>query len=614
MTTACVHTGWENVLLFVMMMMVIATPMVQTKNGLPQTECPMKCRCSRERATCVNQGYKYIPSFPENTTNLIFNGNFISVVSAESLANLTNLRLTSIQLNNNSITHVHSDSFILLQNISRLELMYNELTRVPTFCGNPNVETLPYLEQIRLSNNLLTSIDHGDFDGSCLPKLSIIYLNYNLIKLVPNNAFSYLPALKRLEMNRVSLAYPAKAKFPLFAPFAFNISSLRYLDISNRIHTFYTTHNASTFFKNCPGLTVLKMNNIDLYTDDENVLKTLLSPLKKLQDGSFVRTSIRTFPPGLLSSMADLRKVDFTYCKISSLNMETFSNLKNMSHILMPYNTITTVNQSSFPEDVLKSVKLLDLSSNPFACTCNLVWFVNWIKQNKAKMLMYPHNYYCYTPAEWFDRRLVNFDPSYRSCHPISPYVIMAISTCSGTFVIFLVSFIIYRYRWDIKYHIYMMRARKKGYEDIGDNDEFLYDAFVAYSHEERKWVLSQLIPKIEDIEHFKLCLHERDFQIGKFIIDNICDEINRSRKTLIILSNNFTKSQWCQLELALAQKRHLEEGNAHLVVVLIDAIESKNMSNSVRVLLNTTTFIEWTIETTGNELFWGRLINALQS
>jgi hypothetical protein len=39
----------------------------------------------------------------------------------------------------------------------------------------------------------------------------------------------------------------------------------------------------------------------------------------------------------------------------------------------------------------------------------------------------------------------------------------------------------------------------------------------------------------------FKLGLHERDFEAGKYIADNIIDVINRSKKIIFVISSSFT-------------------------------------------------------------------------
>ncbi|ESO87342.1 hypothetical protein LOTGIDRAFT_107312 [Lottia gigantea] len=138
-----------------------------------------------------------------------------------------------------------------------------------------------------------------------------------------------------------------------------------------------------------------------------------------------------------------------------------------------------------------------------------------------------------------------------------------------------------------------------------------LYDVFVSYSAED-DWVLDNLVPQLEGNEGMKLCIHERDFQPGRLIIDNIVESIENSRRVLIILSNNFARSEWCQFEMTLAQKHVLHQAMEPLCVVLLEDIDSENMSNSLHALLKTTTYITWYNDAENIHLFWDRLKNSL--
>ena len=81
-----------------------------------------------------------------------------------------------------------------------------------------------------------------------------------------------------------------------------------------------------------------------------------------------------------------------------------------------------------------------------------------------------------------------------------------------------------------------------------GDAPEKIYDAFVSYAHQDSEWVLDSLLKRLEEPSSSracapcKLCIHQRDFVVGKPIIDNIIDSIAASRHTIIVLSKNFVQ------------------------------------------------------------------------
>ena len=45
--------------------------------------------------------------------------------------------------------------------------------------------------------------------------------------------------------------------------------------------------------------------------------------------------------------------------------------------------------------------------------------------------------------------------------------------------------------------------------------------------------------------DSMNLCLHERDFYIGKTIADNIVASLEESRACIVVLTKAYTKSRW---------------------------------------------------------------------
>ncbi|CAB1328384.1 unnamed protein product [Coregonus sp. 'balchen'] len=52
--------------------------------------------------------------------------------------------------------------------------------------------------------------------------------------------------------------------------------------------------------------------------------------------------------------------------------------------------------------------------------------------------------------------------------------------------------------------------------------------------------------------------LYNRDFQLGKVIVDNITDSLYGSSYTLCLVSRHYPRGNWCSLELRLATLRLL--------------------------------------------------------
>ena len=55
----------------------------------------------------------------------------------------------------------------------------------------------------------------------------------------------------------------------------------------------------------------------------------------------------------------------------------------------------------------------------------------------------------------------------------------------------------------------------------------------------------------------YKFCIHQRDWKVGDKILDNISNSIQDSYRTIVLLSNSFLASRWCQHEFDEAYKEN---------------------------------------------------------
>jgi len=145
------------------------------------------------------------------------------------------------------------------------------------------------------------------------------------------------------------------------------------------------------------------------------------------------------------------------------------------------------------------------------------------------------------------------------------------------------------------------------------DERPYDYDVFVMFSSEDFEWVSEQLSPQLEREGNLRLCLHFRDFAFGQEIITNIAESIESSRKCLLIVSNAFSRSNWCQYEMSLAQNGMLRKDRHNLILVLLEEINDIDMNPRLRHEMSRSTYAEWTDHVVGKQLFWERLIQALK-
>ncbi|XP_065087548.1 toll-like receptor 6 [Ochlerotatus camptorhynchus] len=171
-----------------------------------------------------------------------------------------------------------------------------------------------------------------------------------------------------------------------------------------------------------------------------------------------------------------------------------------------------------------------------------------------------------------------------------------------------LVAFIIYISKWEyIKYFCIIVRnatvlsllkhkneslLRKQSLTSVAGC--YMYDVFVSYSEQDRQWVLDELLPNLEKTEDIAVCLHERDFQVGVSILENIIHCMDQSKTLLLVMSESFLLSHWCQFEMHLAQHRLLETRREQLILVLLEDIPKIKRSKTLQYLMKTKTYIIW--------------------
>ncbi|ESO99000.1 hypothetical protein LOTGIDRAFT_142370 [Lottia gigantea] len=178
---------------------------------------------------------------------------------------------------------------------------------------------------------------------------------------------------------------------------------------------------------------------------------------------------------------------------------------------------------------------------------------------------------------------------------------------CIFSIVTLLLISVVYKYRLAIKYQIYIWRHPRP---ERGTN--FDYDFFVCYSVDDEDWIWDELQPNLEGDEYIKLCIHQRDFKGGKLIVDNIVELMESSRRVLIILSNSFAKSSWCQFELSVAQDLVLDSILEPPTIILLEEIKTEHLSNTLNALINNTTYVPWSNHTDDSSEFWQRLKLAI--
>ena len=125
--------------------------------------------------------------------------------------------------------------------------------------------------------------------------------------------------------------------------------------------------------------------------------------------------------------------------------------------------------------------------------------------------------------------------------------------------------------------HVSMMLSNSVGNLREQKTKQTPYDAFVSYSSHDEGLVVRELAPYLEEERQcrpgYRLCVHYRDFAVGASIAEWIISAVELSKRVIIVLSDNFLNSEWCQYEFQTAHHQLLEERKNRNIMVLLHDI-----------------------------------------
>ena len=568
--------------------------------------CSMNGTSNVPRLKTLNLLHNLIYSISKRTfdclpflTELNLGENNISTC-AKSLKQLESLM--KVDLSRNRINSCNS--YFLPETLETLNLRSNYLTEVPNFCSMNGTSNVPRLKTLNLLHNLIYSISKRTFD--CLPSLRELNLGENDIERIPSNTFSSLTRLQDLFLTNMKLKLRSVERN------AFSIPSLIQFNFEQNHFKFsFRGETKEVGLNKCTNLEVLDLSYNHLPKWIQGA-KKVFGRLLKLKFLYLRNVFWNLIPDGFFKLFPIVEIVTLSNNGITKLNHTLFSDPSQIKQLLVEANQIAQIANDTFTHQFWQRIKKFDLSSNPFLCECSLLWFRDKLRTSAKKFSQYPGQYKCLSPPERKGVYLSKFDMTSDDCKEKSELLTVLLLSGSVCLVAIMSISAVYKGRWHIRYWIYLLRYRRSEYRRLGEV-EFRYDAFVIYADDDSDFVHDTLLPKLEGEEHHRLCVHFRDFQPGKIIVDNIVESMSNSRMAIVMLSKSFCESRWCKFELIIAQDRWLNNESDALLIVMLEDLESDHMTPDLRALIRTTTYIMWTEDSLGQRLFWEQILNTLR-
>ncbi|XP_072192457.1 toll-like receptor 2 [Excalfactoria chinensis] len=423
------------------------------------------------------------------------------------------------------------------------------------------------LEYLDLSANLLgdQSLEHSACQGAW-PSLQTLNLSQNSLsdlKMTGKSLF-HLRNLNLLDLSENNFGeIPDVCEWP---------ENLKYLNLSST---------------QIPKLTPCIPSSLEVLDVSANNLQDFGLRLPFLKELYLTENHLKTLPEA--AAIPNLVAMSISRNKLNSFSKEEFESFKQM--------------------------ELLDASANNFICSCEFLSFIHHEAGIAQVLVGWPESYICDSPLAVRGAQVGSVYLPLMECHRS-----LLVSLICTLVFLFILTLVVVGYKYHAVWYMRMtwawLQAKRK--PKRAPTKDICYDAFVSYSENDSNWVENIMVQQLEQAcPPFRLCLHKRDFVPGKWIVDNIIDSIEKSHKTLFVLSEHFVQSEWCKYELDFSHFRLFDENNDAAILILLEPIQSQVIPKrfcKLRKIMNTKTYLEWPPDEEQQQMFWENLKAALKS
>ncbi|XP_023215104.1 toll-like receptor Tollo [Centruroides sculpturatus] len=553
-----------------------------------------------------------------------------------------------LNLNHNQITNINPFTFMLKTNLTRIDLTYNLIRNLDM--NSLRLQTVDIPPQIFIAGNPF----YCDCTMEWLQRINNLDTSRQYPKIVDLDSvmceFPFTRHHKSLPLSKANTSnflcnYKSHC-FALCHCCEFDACDCEMVCPENC--TCYADQTWNTNAVDCSGGNYtsiplrIPMDVTALYLDGNDISQLTSHTFigrKNMRVIYLNNSQILTINNRTFNGLTSLRTLYLNHNRLSILHGFEFETLYHLRELYLDHNEIVTVTNVTFIP--LKSLEVLHLhhnriaeyqvwmlslnrhlsdvrlGNNPWSCGCRYVEdFYDWLQSTKQvqdveSVRCSSNQTHGLLIRSFNSSTLCNNRSSitYFQAVFIEDYIPVMITAPSVLLLVVFVLVIACIYRKDVKVWLFTKYGIRLFHRNnYTPENEKLFDAFVSYCKKDEAFIAQILAPELEcGNPPYRLCLRYRDLPSAGYVAEAISEAIECSHRTIVVLSEQFLKSEWCRFELKTAHRESQRNPKHRLVVALLDRVSFKEMDPDAKMCFHSSPVIRW-----GDKRFWEKLRYSL--
>nr|ADZ13670.1 Toll-like receptor 10 [Capra hircus] len=560
------------------------------------------------------------------------------------------LKVTYINLPKSPFTSYGSQQNLILENaktsillLNKVDLSWDDLFLIFQLVWHTSVE---YFQIQHVTFGGKVYLDHNSFDYSntVMRTIKLEHVHFRIFN-IPQESVYLLFTKMDIENLTISDAQMPHMLFPMYP------TRFQYLNFANNILTddvfkksIQLPHLKTLILKDNKLETLYLMNyfasntslrhldqseNLLQHENDENCLWPETLVTKNLSFNKFADSVFRCLPrniqildlksnkiqtvPKEITHLTFLRELNFALNFLTGL--PGCSHFKKLLILDVEMNLILSLSLDFFQS--CQEVKTLKEGKNPFRGHWELKNFIQLGKNPKARRVGGSNPNIGKTPSNLRGPQLKGVHLPKISCNTgLQIVTIVVIMLVLGMAVAFCCL------HFDLPWYLRMLcqwtqtwlRVRKTTQEQLKRSVQF--HVFISYSEHDSAWEKYELIPSQEKEDgSVQICLHEGNSDPGQSKTEDTKNCIEKSYKSIFVLSPSFVQTEWCHYEPYFAHCSLFHESLDYKILILLEPIPLYCIPTRYpkqKALMEKKAYLEWPQDRRKCGLFWANLRAAL--